>query len=107
MRSEEQLGTVLIDLRVCKEPDYIAEKLRMQLCIQFINDYQTSLLQGHQDNRQRCEQLSGSIGLAGKRELIECIMQRPLQVKFIALLIKTVPGDANPHVVHHGKELLL
>ena len=79
----------------------------MQLGIQFINDYQTSLLQGHQDDRKSGKELAGSVGLTGKGELIERIMQGPLQVKFIALLIKPVPGDADPHVVHHGKELLL
>ena len=59
------------------------------------------------DDRKSGKELAGSVGLTGKGELIERIMQGPLQVKFIALLIKPVPGDADPHVVHHGKELLL
>ena len=80
VRSEEQLSSVSVDLRVCKKPYDIAEKLRMQLGIQLINDYQTSLLQGHQDDRKSGKELAGSVGLTGKRELIERIMQGSLQV---------------------------
>lgn len=44
--------------RGCEEPDDIAEKLRMELGIKLINDPQTPLLQGHQDNRERGKQLA-------------------------------------------------
>ena len=46
----------------------------MELGIKLINDPQTPLLQGHQDNRERGKQLAGSVGFTGKRELIERIM---------------------------------
>ena len=50
MGCKQQLRPVPVDLRIGEETNYISEKLRMQLGIQFVYDYETAFLQRHQDD---------------------------------------------------------
>lgn len=70
LRREDELRAVLVDLGVLKQQDHVAQKLRVQLGIQLVDDHGAAALERCQQKRRQPHELLRAGRLLGQPQLI-------------------------------------